>query len=154
MTEKMMMPLMAKAGLLLALGMSSVAALAQPAESPAGLWKNIDDKTGQAKGLVRISEAGGLFTGKVEKILVKGEEDAKCEHCEGDLKDKPIAGMTIIRGLKKGDEYYEGGTILDPNNGKTYKARMKLVDGGKKLELRGYVGTPMLGRTQTWIREQ
>ena len=61
--------------------------------------------------------------------------------------------MQIIAGLKKGAEWWEGGTILDPNNGKTYKARLKLIDDGKKLEVRGFVGAPLLGRTQTWIRE-
>jgi uncharacterized protein (DUF2147 family) len=144
--------MVAKASLFAALGLAAASALAQ-ADSPVGLWKNIDDKTGEAKGLIRISESGGVFTGKIERILTKGQEDAKCEACEGALKDKPVAGMQIIADLKKGAQWYEGGTILDPNNGKVYKARMKLIDDGKKLEVRGFVGAPLLGRTQTWIRE-
>jgi uncharacterized protein (DUF2147 family) len=144
--------MVAKASLFTALGLAAASALAQ-ADSPVGLWKNIDDKTGEAKGLIRISESGGVFTGKIERILTKGQEDAKCEACEGALKDKPVAGMQIIADLKKGAQWYEGGTILDPNNGKVYKARMKLIDDGKKLEVRGFVGAPLLGRTQTWIRE-
>jgi uncharacterized protein (DUF2147 family) len=139
--------MVAKAGLFAALGLAAASAFAQ-ADSPVGLWKNIDDKTGEAKGLI-----GGIFTGKIEKILTKGQEDGKCTECEGELKDKPVTGMQIINGLKKGAEWYEGGTILDPNNGKVYKARMKLVSEGKKLEVRGFVGAPLLGRTQTWIRE-
>jgi uncharacterized protein (DUF2147 family) len=144
--------MIAQASLLAALGMAAASAFAQ-ADSPVGLWKNIDDKTGEAKGLIRISEDAGVISGKIEKVLTKGKEDAKCEECEGSLKDKPVAGMQIISGLKKGPVWYEGGTILDPNNGKVYKARMKLVEEGKKLEVRGYVGAPLLGRTQTWVRE-
>jgi uncharacterized protein (DUF2147 family) len=144
--------ILAQASLFAALGMAAASVFAQ-ADSPVGLWKNIDDKTGEAKGLIRISENAGVISGRIEKVLTKGQEDAKCEACEGSLKDKPVAGMQIISGLKKGSDWYEGGTILDPNNGKVYKARMKLVDEGKKLEVRGYVGAPLLGRTQTWVRE-
>jgi uncharacterized protein (DUF2147 family) len=144
--------MIARTSLFAALGLAAASAFAQ-ADSPVGLWKNIDDKTGEAKGLIRISESGGMLVGKIEKVLTKGQEDAKCEACEGELKDKPVAGMQIITGLKKGAQWFEGGTILDPNNGKVYKARMKLVDEGRKLEVRGYVGAPLLGRTQTWVRE-
>ncbi len=144
--------MLAKTSLLATLGIIAASAFAQ-ADSPVGLWKNIDDKTGEAKGLIRISENAGVISGKIEKVLTKGQEDAKCEACEGALKDLPVAGMQIISGLKKGAAWYEGGTILDPNNGKVYKARLKLVDEGKKLEVRGYIGAPLLGRTQTWVRE-
>jgi uncharacterized protein (DUF2147 family) len=144
--------MIARASLLTALGLAAASALAQT-DSPVGLWKNLDDKTGEAKGLIRISESGGVLSGKIEKILTKGQEDAKCEACDGTLKDQPVTGMQIISGLKKGPEWYEGGTILDPNNGKVYKAKLKLFDGGKKLEVRGFVGVSLLGRSQTWIRE-
>jgi uncharacterized protein (DUF2147 family) len=150
--KKMIAKLGIKASLLAALGVAAASAFAQ-ADSPVGLWKNIDDQTKEAKGLIRITENAGVLSGKIEKVLTKGQEDAKCEACEGALKDKPVAGMQIITGLKKGAEWWEGGTILDPNNGKTYKARLKLIDEGKKLEVRGYIGAPLLGRTQTWIRE-
>jgi uncharacterized protein (DUF2147 family) len=126
-------------------------AFAQGADSPVGLWKTIDDETKQMRSLVRISESGGVLSGKIEK-LTAGKEDSKCEKCEGDLKDKPVTGMTIINGMKKVDDAFEGGTILDPNNGKTYKSKMKLIDGGKKLEVRGYIGP--FSRAQVWVREQ
>jgi uncharacterized protein (DUF2147 family) len=137
-------------GLLLA----SVAgvALAQAA-SPVGLWKTIDDETGKEKSYVRITEANGVVSGKIEKLLDPGKADAKCEKCTDERKDQPVAGMTIIRNVKKdGEDLWEGGDILDPNNGKVYKVRLKPEDGGKKLSVRGYIGVPMLGRSQTWIR--
>jgi len=136
-----------------ALALAGTAALAQSMESPVGLWKTIDDDTKQAKSLVRITEAGGVLTGKVEKILTE-KTDAVCDKCDGDLKNKPVQGMTILSGLKKDGGEWTGGKILDPNNGKVYDAKVKLVDGGKKLEMRGFMGVSLLGRTQTWLREQ
>jgi len=70
------------------------------------------------------------------------------------LKDKPVIGMTILSGLKKDGDEYNGGQIIDPANGKVYKSKLSVVDDGQKLNVRGYVGMPMLGRTQTWLREQ
>ena len=136
----------------LALGLAAAAACAQA--TPAGLWKTIDDETKTEKSLVRITDGGGVLTGKVEKILTD-KTDAKCVDCTDERKDQPVQGMTILRGIKpdageKGS--WEGGEILDPNNGKIYKVLLKLVDGGKKLDVRGYIGMPMLGRTQTWHR--
>jgi len=129
------------------------AGFAQGAGSPVGLWKNIDDETKQPKSLIRIVEKDGQLTGRVEKILTD-KTDAKCDKCTDERKDQPVQGMTIITGMKRDGDKWEGGKILDPNNGKVYSSQMKLVDGGKKLEVRGYVGTPLLGRTQTWIREE
>jgi uncharacterized protein (DUF2147 family) len=137
------------AGLLLA---AAGAAMAQA--TPAGLWKTIDDDTKAEKSLVRITDAGGVYTGKVEKIL-SDKPDAKCSECTDERKDKPVQGMVILRDIKQDPAdktLWVGGDILDPNNGKVYKVRIKPVDGGKKLEVRGYIGTPMLGRTQTWLR--
>jgi uncharacterized protein (DUF2147 family) len=134
--------------------LSAAAGTAWAQGSPAGLWKTIDDKTNAEKSLVRITEAAGVFTGKVEKILTD-KADAKCTECTDERKGQPVQGMTILRGIKpdageKGS--WVGGDILDPNNGKIYKVLLKLVDGGKKLDVRGYIGMPMLGRTQTWHR--
>jgi uncharacterized protein (DUF2147 family) len=122
--------------------------------TPAGLWKTIDDKSKAEKSLVRITDSGGIFTGKVEKIL-SDKPDAKCVECTDARKDQPVQGMTILRDIKPdaGDKNtWVGGDILDPNDGKVYKVLLKLVDGGKKLDVRGYIGTPLLGRTQTWLR--
>jgi uncharacterized protein (DUF2147 family) len=94
--------------------------------------------------------------GKIEKLFRDAGEDPnpKCEKCEGNLKDQPVIGMTIITGMKKDGSEYNGGHILDPNNGKVYKSKLTVVDGGKKLDVRGYIGVPMLGRTQTWLRQE
>jgi len=135
------------------MAMASAAAMAQT--TPAGLWKTIDDDGKTEKSLVRITDAGGVITGKVEKIFDPAKANAKCEKCEGALKDQPVLGMTIITNVKQDPEetnLWNGGEIVDPNNGKSYKVRLKPVEGGKKLEVRGYIGTPFLGRTQTWIR--
>jgi uncharacterized protein (DUF2147 family) len=123
--------------------------------SPAGLWKTVDDSTGQAKGLVRIREVNGHFEGKIEKIYPKPNDDPapKCEKCNGARKNQPVLGMTILWGLAKQADDYEGGEILDPENGKVYRAQMKLIDGGKKLEVRGFVGVSLFGRSQIWLRE-
>jgi uncharacterized protein (DUF2147 family) len=121
--------------------------------SPVGLWKTIDDETGKEKSYVRITENNGVVTGRIEKLLDPAKADAKCEKCTDERKDQPVAGMTIIRNVKKdGDDLWEGGDILDPNNGKVYKVRLSPEDGGKKLKVRGYIGVPMLGRSQTWVR--
>jgi uncharacterized protein (DUF2147 family) len=133
----------------------SSAAQAQQA-SPAGLWKTIDDATKKEKSLVRIVESAGAFSGKIEKLLdPTSKPDAVCDKCTDDRKDKPILGMTIITGVKQSAsaaDLWDGGHILDPNDGKVYKVRLSPTDGGKKLDVRGYIGMPMLGRTQTWLR--
>jgi uncharacterized protein (DUF2147 family) len=132
----------------------SANALAQA--TPVGLWKTIDDETKKEKSLVRITEAGGVLSGKVEKFLDPASKaDAVCDKCTDERKDKPILGMTIVRNAKQDADdptLWTGGDITDPNNGKVYKLRLKPTDEGKKLQVRGYIGMPMLGRTQTWVR--
>lgn len=122
--------------------------------TPVGLWKTIDDDGKTAKSLVRINEQGGVLVGSIDKLLdPKTAPDAKCDKCSDDRKDRPLQGLEIIRGVKAdGDGHWGGGEILDPNNGKTYKTRLKPIDGGKRLEVRGYIGAPLFGRTQTWVR--
>ncbi|MGZ5817839.1 MAG: DUF2147 domain-containing protein [Burkholderiaceae bacterium] len=124
--------------------------------SPVGLWKTIDDETGKPKSLVRITESNGEFKGKVEKLFRPADQDQnpKCVKCEDGNKDQPIIGMTILTGMKQDGDEYNGGMILDPNNGKVYKSKMSLIEDGKKLKLRGYIGVPILGRTQVWVREE
>ena len=143
-----------KAGLI-AMMFAMPAAMAQNA-SPAGVWKTIDDETGKPKSLVRITEENGILSGKVEKLFRPADQDQnpKCTACEGARKDQPIIGMTILSGLKKDGNEYTGGEILDPAKGKTYKSKATLKDNGSKLEVRGYIGAPMFGRSQTWVREQ
>ena len=134
----------------------SIAPLVQAQETPTGLWKSVDDKTGKPKSLIRITETGGELQGKIEKLFrdPDTEQNPKCDKCEGVNKAQPIIGMTILFGLKKDGEEYNGGKILDPENGKLYSSKLSLVDHNKKLSVRGYIGVPFMGRSQTWIREQ
>ena len=134
-----------------ALALASLSAWAQ--STPVGLWKTIDDDGKTEKSLVRISETGGLLTGKIEKIFDPAKQDSTCDKCTDERKDKPVLGMTILRNLKQDAEDKEtwaGGEVLDPNNGKTYRARLKPIDGGKALQMRGYLGP--FYRTQVWQR--
>ena len=130
-------------------------ALAQ-ATTPVGVWKTIDDATKKEKSYVRIVETNGVYSGKVEKMLdPDSPKDAVCKDCSDERKDKPVLGMTILRNVKASADdkaVFEGGDILDPNNGKVYRVKLKLIDGGAKLDVRGYIGMPLLGRTQTWTR--
>ena len=132
--------------------------LAKAQATPVGVWKTIDDESKKEKSLIRVSESGGVLTGKLEKLLDPATPpDAVCKECTDERKDKPIVGMTLIRGVKQNDgdkAVWDGGDILDPNNGKVYRVRLKPIDGGARLEVRGYIGTPILGRTQTWIRAE
>ena len=124
--------------------------------SPVGLWKTIDDQSGKPRGLVRIVENNGEYQGRVEKAFPKPGEDPnpQCEKCDGARHNQPVIGMTILWGLRKQGDEYQGGQILDPENGKIYRSRMKLQDGGTKLDVRGFIGFSLFGRTQTWIREE
>ena len=140
--------------LLITLALAAAAGSALAQATPVGLWKTIDDETRQPKSLVRIVEKDGVLSGRVEKIL-SDKADARCDKCTDDRKDQPVQGMVILRDIKldpSDSTQWIGGDILDPNNGKVYKVRIKTADGGKKLDVRGYIGTPMLGRTQTWLR--
>jgi len=121
------------------------------AQSIVGKWKTFDDQTGDAKSIVEISEKGGKYHGKVIEILNPAKKDSKCEKCPGNDKGKPIEGLEIIKNLSKKGEEYTGGTIIDPQSGKEYKCSIK-TNGKTKLEVRGYVGISLIGRTQTWAK--
>jgi len=142
----------------LALSFSLFALVAQAQLSPVGLWRSIDDESKQPKAEIRIAQnAAGALSGVLEKsLLTTPSTEPNCNLCTDDRKDKPKIGMEIIRGGQQGDgkAVWEGGKILDPENGKNYSARLTPIEGGKKLEVRGYIGTPLLGRSQTWIRIQ
>ncbi|MEY8879435.1 MAG: DUF2147 domain-containing protein [Leptothrix sp. (in: b-proteobacteria)] len=125
------------------------------AGSPTGLWKTIDDDGKTEKSLVRIVEQGGVLSGKVEKIFDPAKADKRCELCSDARKDQPVLGLTILRNVRQSGSdaaVWDGGDILDPNNGKVYKVRLKPSDDGRQLEVRGYIGVPLLGRSQTWQR--
>lgn len=125
-----------------------------PSFSPAGLWKTVNEK-GEPEGLVRITEVAGEFRATVEKVYSPPAPVAepRCLDCTGELKDKPVIGMQILRGMRWDGEQYAGGEILDPNNGKFYRCLMRVVDDGRRLEVRGYIGISLFGRTQVWLRD-
>lgn len=123
------------------------------AQTPVGVWKTIDDATGKEKSLVRITETAGVLSGKVEKGLDPAQApDSRCDACTDTRKGQPIVGMTIIRNVRRNEAVWDGGDILDPNNGKVYRVRLTPNSDNKKLEVRGYIGAPMFGRSQTWLR--
>lgn len=129
------------------------AASAMAQSTPVGLWRNVDDKTGEVKAEISIAETNGALLGRIEKALGKdAKPGATCDECSDDRKGKPMVGLDIIRGGKKaeGKDVWEGGKILDPENGKEYRASFTPIDGGRKLEVRGYLGP--FWRTQTWNR--
>lgn len=123
-------------------------------QSPIGTWKTIDDNTGKPKSHVRIYETkSGKLQGEVIKILEPARENATCSTCTGTRKDQPVKGMIILWGLKKDGDEWSGGQILDPEKGRQYKCYIK-PKGTNELEVRGYVGFSLIGRTQVWQRTQ
>ena len=136
---------------ILTLGVNVISS--QTTDSIAGSWKTFDDDTNQPAAIVLITEKNGLFSGVVTKLLDPSALPS-CEKCTDYRKGKAVIGMEILSGLKKTGDAYSGGYILDPDDGEIYRAEMKLKDQGTKLDLRAYIGIPLLGRTQTWIRER
>ncbi|MFK0572704.1 DUF2147 domain-containing protein [Endozoicomonas sp.] len=122
------------------------------ASSPLGIWKTIDDSSGEAKSYVTVFEENGKLSGKVTQILDPAKQDSICDQCKGDLKDQNIQGMTILWGMEKQGRKYDDGKIVDPESGKVYSANMKVLEDGQKLEVRGYIGFSLIGRSQTWER--
>jgi len=116
-----------------------------------GKWKTVDDETGMENGIVEIYEKAGKVYGRIIEILEKEKKYFKCEMCEGEDKNKPVLGLVIIKGLKRKGDFYEGGKVTDPKNGKSYHCKMNL-EGKDKLIVRGYIGISLFGRSQTWFR--
>lgn len=129
-------------------------ALALPAlAGPAGRWRTVDDRTGVTKGVVELREVDGELRGVVVASFRKDRPNPTCDACDGERKGQPVIGMTFLWGLKRDGEGWSGGHILDPENGKVYRAKLREMDGGRRLEVRGYLGISLLGRTQVWQRE-
>ena len=142
-----------KRALVIAAAFAAGAAGAQV--TPVGTWRNVDDKTGEAKAEIRITETAGAVNGSIVKRLARdAKPDAVCDECKDERKGKPIEGLEIIRGARKAadKDVWEGGKILDPENGREYTLRLTPIEGGKRLEVRGSIGP--FGRTQTWVRVQ
>lgn len=144
------------AGLLLSSGL----ALAADYSSPVGTWKTIDDETGKPRSIIEITDHDGELQAVVKQVLNATPEEIardgnppKCTQCDGARKDQPIIGMTIMWGVRKDGQVWDGGHILDPAKGSTYKVKLALLDHGQKLDVHGYIGFALLGRSQIWLRE-
>ncbi len=120
--------------------------------SPVGVWKTFDD-SGKPTGFVRILENNGIYTGVVEKGLPDDDVNKICTECRDDRKGKKLIGMTIIKNVKQSESGFIGDEILDPFSGNTYRVKLLLKDGGNVLEVRGYLGISLFGRTQKWERD-
>jgi uncharacterized protein (DUF2147 family) len=123
---------------------------------PVGLWKTFDDESGKPKSLVRIVERQGRLNGSIERLLDPSDPiDAKCDLCPDDRRNQPILGLVILRNFGPSDgkmNRWEGGDILDPENGKIYRAHLTLSEDRRQLDVRGYIGISIIGRTQHWLR--
>lgn len=129
-------------------------------DTPVGTWKTIDDETHQAKSIVQITENNGELQAHIVKLLNRTPADiardgqvALCTQCDGNLKNKPVEGMTIMWGVHKDDDVWDGGKIVNPKDGKVYKVKLSMLDGGQKLNVRGYIGFSWVGKTQVWERQ-
>ena len=140
------------AGVLLAASASPVWSQASMT-NPAGLWRTVDDKTGEVRGAVRLFENNGTIYGRIEQVIDPKAINQVCVKCSGDRHNKPILGLDVIRGVRPdGPGYWSGGQILDPETGDDYRVSLRLDDGGRKLIVRGSILGGMIGRSQTWVR--
>ena len=137
----------------------SAAAWAAPAggePTAIGLWEQVDEKSGKAESWFSIAEKDGVYTGTIVKMFPKpGDpppESWRCTKCEGAEQNAPVLGLSLIKAMKRNGLSYENGTIMDPRDGTVYRALMNLSPDGKKLEVRGYLGYALFGRSQTWNR--
>ena len=140
---------------LIATGLLALTGLAHAQLTPVGVWNSMDDSTGKPKAEIAIKDNGkGGLNGRVERSLQPSSAEPNCSLCTDDRKGQPKIGMEIIRDAKQAgkDAVWEGGTILDPENGKVYKLKLTPVEGGAKLQVRGYMGP--IYRTQVWQRAQ
>ena len=123
--------------------------------TPVGTWRQVDDVTGKPKSIIQITDDNGKLQGKVLQVLLSDDGPHPiCKKCDGERKDQPIEGMVIMWNVSKDGDVWDGGKILDPKNGKVYSVKLSLTDGGQKLDVHGYIGFSLLGRSQVWERMQ
>jgi uncharacterized protein (DUF2147 family) len=122
--------------------------------SAVGLWEQVDENSGKAESWFKITERNGVYEGAIVKMFQKPGEDPNwvCDKCEGAERGKPVLGLMLIKGMRRNGSTYEDGTIMDPRDGSVYRALMRLSPDGQKLEVRGYLGISLFGRSQVWNR--
>ena len=130
-------------------------ATAQKPVGVVGQWITIDDHSGKANGVVEINSVGQGLLGRIVELIHPERPITTCEKCTGALKNQPLVGLPILQGFQSidGGRAWSGGTIIDPKSGKIYKCSLRLIDEGQKLEVRGYIGLSLFGRSQTWVRK-
>jgi uncharacterized protein (DUF2147 family) len=123
-------------------------------QSPVGLWRTANDRTGKLGGLLRIYEKQGNYFARIERSSPSDDVTEVCTACVDERRNKPIVGLIIMRNMKLADGEYAGGDILDPRSGSVYGCKFWLEQGGMRLVVRGFIGISLLGRSQTWTREE
>ncbi|TAN05512.1 MAG: DUF2147 domain-containing protein [Rhodanobacteraceae bacterium] len=140
----------------LAVGLVMAAQAFAADATPVGTWTQVDDATGRPKSIIEITQLpDGTLQGVVKQVLFSDQNTTHpiCDKCSGERHNQPVVGMIIMWGVKHDGDQWDGGQILDPAKGKVYKVKLTLADSGQKLDVRGYIGMPWLGRTQTWQRK-
>ena len=134
------------------LAVANLAAAAGP--SPLGTWRTIDDETHRPRALVSIEEHDGMLSGRIVRLFREPDEDPNplCVECEGERHNQPVLGMTILWNFRRNGDAWTGGEVLDPEEGRIYHANLRLRDNGARLDVHGYIGLPLLGRSQVWER--
>ncbi len=134
-------------------GSGASAQVAAPA-TPVGEWQQFDDRKGDLRSIIRIDEGNGQLTGTIVRAVLRPGEppNPTCEKCPGEFKDRPIEGLRFMWGLTGEGRSWDGGRILDPEDGKIYRVKLRLSEDGRTLEVRGYIGVSLFGRTQRWTR--
>ena len=141
--------------LLPSLLLAAAALAGEGAATPVGTWRVIGDRSGEAEALVRVSERDGQLEGRIIAVYPRPgvDPEALCERCPGERRNQPVQGMSILTGMRRDGDGYSGGEILDPDSGNLYRCTLTLSPDNSKLQVRGYIGIPLLGRTQTWLRQ-
>jgi uncharacterized protein (DUF2147 family) len=155
-TTAAMVTATAAAGLVLPRTVCAQAAIAavSSSASPLGRWKTIDDATGKVKSIVDISEQDGTLSGTIEQLFDPPVPHPTCYLCTGAKKDLPLVGLQVLWGFHADGKSWAGGMVLDPETGKIYRASLAVEDGGKQIRLHGYIGIPLFGRTEHWVRTE
>ncbi len=128
------------------------AAVAAASASPAGLWQTFDDRSGRPSGQLRIYESDGVYFARIERGGSPDDATRVCAACTAERRNQPLVGLVIMRNMRLQNGEYGGGDILDPRSGSVYPCSFHLAGGGSQLVIRGYIGIPLFGRSQTWTR--
>lgn len=134
--------------------MAWIPGLALAQASPVGKWQAVSDVDGKPSALIEISEANGQLVGTIRVLLSESDSTVVCDKCEGARQGQRVVGMQILWGMHPDGDEWSGGSILDPESGRVYRAKMHLENDGKRLVVRGFIGFSVFGRSQVWLRAE